>query len=114
MYNKYLKIVIFFCSHCQQFIIVRNEVAKVMFPQACVCPQGGLLPGGVHGPGRGFPACTEAAPPGRDGYCCGRYASHRNAFLLKVPPPPMIKRSLDFFFKSSIIAHNVKSTVCSH
>ena len=34
-------------------------------------------PGGV-----GIPACTEADPPGRDGYCCGRYASYWNAFLL--------------------------------
>ena len=32
--------------------------------------------------GVGIPACTEAAPlPGRDGYCCGRYASYWNAFL---------------------------------
>ena len=32
--------------------------------------------------GVGIPACTEAATlPGRDGYCCGRYASYWNAFL---------------------------------
>ena len=29
-----------------------------------------------------IPACTEAAPPPADGYCCGRYASYWNAFLL--------------------------------
>ena len=29
----------------------------------------------------GIPACTEADPPGRDGYCCGRDASYWNAFL---------------------------------
>ena len=106
-------------------ITVCNEVAKVMFSQACVCPQGGvpgpgggvcsqggLLPGGsppgdawsqggawswgVSAPGGylfrgmsvprgvGISACTEADPPGRDGYCCGRYASYWNAFLLMI------------------------------
>ena len=44
---------------------------------------GGCLLQGVSAPrGAGIPACTEAdPPPGRDGYCCGRYASHWNAFL---------------------------------
>ena len=107
---------------------VRNEVAKVMFLQVCVCPQGGvcsggcLVPGvcsgGVPGPGgRGVPGpggvCSRGVPglggstlggsalgrclvlgggvvsqdalrqtpPGRDSYCCGRYASYWNAFL---------------------------------
>ena len=73
-----------------RIITVRNEVAKVMFLQACVCPQGGcLLLGGVSAPrgvsapggGVGIPACTEAEPPGRDGYCGGRYASYWNALL---------------------------------
>ena len=41
-----------------------------------------LLGASVAAPGGGIPACTEAEPPGRDGYCCGRYASHWNAFLL--------------------------------
>ena len=43
------------------------------------CSRGGLLPGVWCF----FPACTEAEPPspGRDGYCCGRYAFHWNAFL---------------------------------
>ena len=52
-------------------------------------PGGCLVMGGVCSlgrvwllPGGGIPACTEAEPPGRDGYCCGRYASHWNAFLL--------------------------------
>ena len=36
-------------------------------PRGCVC----------------IPACTEADPP-VDGYCCGRYASYWNAFLLHV------------------------------
>ena len=56
------------------FITVRNEVAKVMFSQACVCPQGGACfrggacswggvwsqgvpaTGGVPGPGGGYPS----------------------------------------------------------
>ena len=85
-------------------ITVRNEVAKVMFLQACVCPQGrsDLVPGrggegvcsrGVSAPegvcsagavcSGGCLLCTEVAPPppGRDDYCCGRYASYWNAFL---------------------------------
>ena len=99
------------------FITVCNEVAKVMFLQVSVCPQG-VCSRGVSAPGTGtwsrgawsgvpglggawswgvsapwggcgcsraggIPACTEAEPPpGRDGYCCERYASHWNAFLL--------------------------------
>ena len=48
-------------------ITVRNEVAKVMFSQACVhrgegaWSWGGSAPGGV-----GIPACTEADPLGAD------------------------------------------------
>ena len=43
------------CINCA-IITVRNEVAKFMFLQVCVCPQG------VPGPGGGIPACTEADP----------------------------------------------------
>ena len=48
-----------------------------------VC-SGGLLrgvsvPGGLSAPGGGCLLCTEAT--GRDGHCCGRYASYWNAFL---------------------------------
>ena len=45
---------------------------------------GGCLVGGSASAGWGggwYPTCTEADPPGRDGYCCGRYASYWNAFL---------------------------------
>ena len=75
-------------------ITVRNEVAKVMFLQASVCPRGGggclvpagcLVPGGVCSVGGGVvpgPGCVCRSPPKRDGYCCGRYASYWNAFLL--------------------------------
>ena len=65
------------------FFTVRNEVAKVMFSQVSVCPQGvcsrgasyggpgpgGLIPWGClvwgvcSGGGGGVPACTEADPP---------------------------------------------------
>ena len=55
--------------------------------QSGVCSLGGPGPGGrgclVLG-GVGIPACTEANPPRRDGYCCGRYASYWNAFLLDI------------------------------
>ena len=79
-----------------------NEVAKVMFSQACVCPQGGAWYGGVPGPGgvclggawsqgvsgpRGVPGprgCLVETPNRRNGYCCGRYASYWNAFLFKI------------------------------
>ena len=68
------------------FITVRNEVAKVMFLQVCVCPRGGGggLPQcmlGYQPPGPGTPE-SRHPPPGRDVYCCGRYASYWNAFLL--------------------------------
>ena len=53
--------------------------AKVMFSQACVCPQGGcLLPGGRVSQ---HTLRQTPPPPGRDGHCCGRYASYWNAFL---------------------------------
>ena len=44
----------------------------------------GPHPGGVEDQG-GIPACTEAdtPPTPADGYCCGRYISYWNAFLLE-------------------------------
>ena len=98
-----------FKNNC--FITVRNEVAKVMFLQLSVCPQGGVclsacwdttppgtrhppgsrhthpgisppLPQSRHPPGPGPPPPREQTPPtGADGYRCGRYASYWNAFL---------------------------------
>ena len=43
--------------------------------RGCTCSQGGLLLGGIPGPGGAW-----QRPP-RDGYCCGWYASYWNAFL---------------------------------
>ena len=42
--------------------------------------------GGCSGPDpKGcIPACTEADTPSADGYCCWRYASYWNAFLLNI------------------------------
>ena len=48
-------------------ITVRNEVAKVMFLQACVCPHGGCLPQcmlGYYTPGADTPGSRH--PPGAD------------------------------------------------
>ena len=45
---------------------VRNEVAKVMFLHMSVI------------------LFTRYSPRSRDGYCCGRYASYWNAFLLSM------------------------------
>ena len=76
----------------------RNEVAKVVFLKECVCPRGGgclvpggglLLGGGVCSRGMSAPGglLSQHAlrqtppPPGRDGHCCGRYASYWNSFL---------------------------------
>ena len=47
---------------------------------------GGAWSGGSASGGGGIPACTEVdtpSPRGRDGHCCGRYASYWNAFLFK-------------------------------
>ena len=58
---------------------------KVIFSQAS---QGGLAPGGMPGPRGGLVPGGAAWSRGglletpRDGYCCGRYASYWNAFLL--------------------------------
>ena len=78
-------------------VTVRNEVAKVMFLHVSVCPRGGGSasvhagmppsqeqahpPCSRHSPGAGTPRSRH--PPKADGYCCGRYASYWNAFLLK-------------------------------
>ena len=75
-----------FCYHPQR------SCEGYVFTGICLStggPLGGSAPGGP-GPGGGgawsggvgIPACTEADPPGKDGYCCGRYASYWNAFLL--------------------------------
>ena len=83
--------------NCVDFVLiitVRNEVVKVMFLHLSVCPQGGLPrcmmgyhpypphPGEqTYLPRAGTPA--DQAPP-NNGYCCERYASYWNAFLLTV------------------------------
>ena len=59
------------------FFTVRNEVAKVMFLQACVCPQGGevcLVPGGL---------LRGGSAPG--GVCSGGVVSQH---ALRQTPPP--------------------------
>ena len=63
-------------------------------PRGCLVG-GCLVWRGCSWGGAGIPACTEAdlPPPGRDGYCCGRYASHWNAFFLHM-------QSIQFFLSS--------------
>ena len=62
----YLSLVLFYHQDKVYFgpylITVRNEVAKVMFLQACVCPQGGSTWPGIP-PGRYTP--PAGTPPGR-------------------------------------------------
>ena len=87
--TNFVDIILRYHSHNSEAgFTVRNEATQVMLLQACVCPpRGCLLPGGGAGlvQGGGIPACTEANPhPGRDGYCCGRYASYWNAFLFSL------------------------------
>ena len=68
-------------------------------PGGCLLPGGCLVQGGSalgvfkdglggSAPGGSAPRgglvsqhALRQTPPGRDGYCCGRYASHWNAFL---------------------------------
>ena len=52
-------------------------VLGVSGPMGVPGSRGAPGPGGVPGHGGvDIPACTEADPPGRDGHCCGRYASY--------------------------------------
>ena len=48
--------------------------------QGGLLPEGCLLPGGACFQGGSAPGVEVWRPP-HDGYCCGRYASHWNAFL---------------------------------
>ena len=99
-------------SNLTFLITVRiRSCGKVMFSQACVKNSvhkgGGVQAGGCcPGPGLGrgvqaqaqaqggcTPACTEADTPPADGYCCGRYASYWNAFLLEFFTQSMKVRS---------------------
>ena len=126
-----------------ELFIVRNEVVKVIFSQACVSTGGGVClsacwdanPTGPYTPLRSRPTGTRPpleqtppradtprsdTPPGarpfppqtrhshtpgsrypsprRDSYCCRRYASYWNAFLLNI-------RWRWHFWKSPITAH---------
>ena len=82
------KYIIFVLPHCFESALdnfyVRNEVAKVMFLHLSVI----LFTGGSASVHTGIPPRPGADPPGTipppaDGYCCRRYASYWNAFLLK-------------------------------
>ena len=81
---------------------VCNEVAKVMFLQVSVCPQGGAWSGGAGG----CLLCTP--PPGRDGYCCRWYVSYWNAFLL----PAATKLGQGNIFTSICLSTGGRRGVC--
>ena len=90
-----------FCTNTSNgCFTIRNEVAKVMFLQVLSVHGGGVClsttplrsrhpsPGSRHPPRADHPpgagSRPEQGPPPADGYCCGRYASYWNAFLLLV------------------------------
>ena len=57
-------------------------------PGGCLVLWRGLLPGVVPGPG----GCLVETPRPPDGYCCGRYASYWNAFLLHLLSDGFVSR----------------------
>ena len=67
-------------------ITVRNEVAKVMFLQASVCPQGGV-PDQVHPPGADAPHLPRADAPRADTPPQSRHPQTRCASPGQVHPP---------------------------
>ena len=76
-------------SHISLLLPTNEVLGKVIFLHLSVilfkgrgCAPGGCAPGGCLVPG-GLPAPGGAwwRPPG---YCCGRYTSYWNAFLLKI------------------------------
>ena len=57
-----------YCPELVSIFTVRNEVAKVMFIQVCVCPQGRVLGlGGVPGTGGGSALLLGVGVPGLGG-----------------------------------------------
>ena len=84
-------LVIYYCPQqsCEGYVftgVCLSTVGGCLLPgstwsQGGVCSQRGR---GICSRGGGIPACTEADPPGRDGHCCGRYASYWNAFLFLI------------------------------
>ena len=64
--------------HCRWYpsMLCNRSPGGLFWGGACsqggVCSRGGWYPSMYWG---------NPPPPGRDGYCCGRYASHWNAFL---------------------------------
>ena len=64
--------------HCRWYPSMPCNRSQGGVPDWGVPARGGLLPGGLVSQ-----HALRQTPPGRDGYCCGRYASHWNAFLLE-------------------------------
>ena len=86
----------------------------LLAPGVCVYSGGCLLQGGC-----GCLGVVCSVPPGRDGYCCGWYASHWNAFLFpcgfcsKEPLGPSDFPSLDMF-KHQYYTNMSQSTLLEH
>ena len=75
--------------------------------QGCLLWGWGSGPGGWGSGPRGIPAYTKADPPLRDWYCCGRYASYWNAFLLQLSILVAVK-SGNLYKKSLCIPNKCK------
>ena len=66
--NNKIMLIVYHKAKSLKVITVRNEVAKVMFLQACVCPHGGCLPQcmlGYHPPEQTPPPPPPGADPSR-------------------------------------------------
>ena len=101
---------------CLLLVTIRNEVAKVMFLQACVCPRGGCLPqcmlgyhtpppGSRHPPWEQTPPPRSGHPPGTDTPQSGHPREQtppqeqtppweQTPFLRSIHPPPEIRSLL--------------------
>ena len=76
------------CRHTILFLASATKLRRLCFHRRLSVHGGVCLVRGVHGPGGcmvlgGLVSqhALRQPPPGRDGYCCGRYASYWNVFL---------------------------------
>ena len=104
--------------------LVQGDLLLGVCSQGCAWSQGGpglggargvSGPGGVPGPGGVVSqhALTQTPPPA-DGYCCGRYASYWNAFLLlfKLFNTPFSGRSRSFIGANNTLRRGANLWFC--